>query len=53
MAYTRQTQDALERLDQALASLRGLIKRCKKEWCRIKTGNYKGWTLKKFLWGRI
>ena len=30
-----------------------LIKRCKKEWCRIKTGNYKGWTLKKFLWGRI
>ena len=30
-----------------------LIKRCKNEWCRIKTGNYKGWTLKKFLWGRI
>ena len=29
-----------------------LIKKCKKEWCRIETGNYKGWTLKKFLWGR-
>tara|TARA_Y100000590_G_scaffold155478_1_gene178739 strand:+ start:1206 stop:1664 length:459 start_codon:yes stop_codon:yes gene_type:complete len=29
-----------------------LIKKCKKEWCQIETGNYKGWTLKKFLWGR-
>ena len=29
-----------------------LIKKCKKEWCQIKTGNYKGWILKKFLWGR-
>tara|TARA_R110000744_G_scaffold292042_1_gene402598 strand:- start:28 stop:249 length:222 start_codon:yes stop_codon:yes gene_type:complete len=27
MAYAKQTQDALERLDQSLASLRGLIKR--------------------------
>ena len=29
-----------------------LITKCKKEWCQIKTGDYKGWTLKKFLWGR-
>ena len=29
-----------------------LIKKCKKKWCQIKTGNYKGWILKKFLWGR-
>ena len=28
------------------------IKKCKKEWCQIEIGNYKGWTLKKFLWGR-
>tara|TARA_R110002167_G_scaffold321032_4_gene526829 strand:+ start:1446 stop:1664 length:219 start_codon:yes stop_codon:yes gene_type:complete len=27
MKYTRQTQNALDRLDQSLASLRGLIKR--------------------------
>jgi len=27
MKYARQTQDALDRLDQALAQLRGLIKR--------------------------
>ena len=31
MAYEKQTQNALERLDQALASLRGLIKRGKNE----------------------
>ena len=30
-----------------------LIKKCKKEWCQIKTGNYKGWILKKYLWGKI
>ena len=31
MAYTRQTQEALERLDQSLARLRGLIKRGENE----------------------
>tara|TARA_R110001583_G_scaffold134971_1_gene286691 strand:- start:127 stop:345 length:219 start_codon:yes stop_codon:yes gene_type:complete len=31
MAYAKQTQDALDRLDQSLASLRGLIKRGKNE----------------------
>jgi len=30
-----------------------LIKKCKNEWCQIKTGKYKGWIFKKFLWGRI
>jgi len=29
-----------------------LIKKCRKEWCQIKTGNYKGWIFKRFLWGR-
>ena len=30
-----------------------LIKKCKQQWCKIKTGNYKGWIIKKNLWGRI
>ena len=30
-----------------------LIKKCKPQWCKIKTGNYKGWIIKKNLWGRI
>ena len=30
-----------------------LIKKCKKEWCKITTGSYEGWIAKKFLWGRI
>ena len=30
-----------------------LIKKCKKEWCKIKTGNYSGWIFKNALWGRI
>ena len=31
MKYARQTQDALDRLDQSLATLRGLIKRGQNE----------------------
>ena len=30
-----------------------LIKKCKKKWCKIKTGNYSGWIFKNALWGRI
>ena len=29
-----------------------LIKKCKKNWCRIETGEFKGWILKKYLWGK-
>ena len=29
-----------------------IIKKCKKEWCKIKTGNFNGWILKKHLWGK-
>ena len=30
-----------------------LIKKCKLEWCKIKTGNYTGWILKNSLWGKV
>ena len=30
-----------------------IIKKCKPTWCEIKTGDYKGWILKKYLWGKI
>ena len=30
-----------------------IIKKCKLTWCEIKSGDYKGWILKKYLWGRI
>ena len=30
-----------------------IIKKCKLTWCKIKSGDYKGWILKKYLWGRI
>ena len=30
-----------------------IIKKCKPTWCEIKTGNYKGWIVKKYLWGKI
>ena len=30
-----------------------LIKKCKSQWCKIQTGDYKGWIFKKNLWGRI
>ena len=30
-----------------------LIKKCKNEWCKIISGNYKGWVFKNVLWGRI
>ena len=30
-----------------------LIKKCKTDWCNIRTENYKGWVKKESLWGRI
>ncbi len=30
-----------------------LIKKCKQVWCKITTGEYKGWIQKKYLWGKI
>ena len=30
-----------------------LILKCKKNWCKIKTGNYTGWVIKDYLWGTI
>ena len=30
-----------------------IIKKCKLTWCEIKSGDYKGWILKKYLWGKI
>jgi len=30
-----------------------IIKKCKPKWCKIKTGNYKGWILKNYLWGMV
>lgn len=29
-----------------------IIKKCKEKWCKITTGNYKGWILKNYLWGK-
>ena len=30
-----------------------LTEKCKKKWCKIKTGNYSGWINKDALWGKI
>ena len=30
-----------------------LIKKCKKNWCKIKTGKYTGWVDKKNIWGNF
>ena len=30
-----------------------LVKKCKNNWCKIKTGNYSGWVEKKNLKGRL
>ena len=29
------------------------IVKCKNEWCKAKTGKYKGWLKKESLWGRL
>jgi len=30
-----------------------IIKKCKIKWCKIKSGNYKGWISKDDIWGKI
>ena len=30
-----------------------LVKKCKNNWCKIKTGNYSGWVEKQNLRGRL
>ena len=30
-----------------------LIKKCKVKWCKISSGDYKGWIVKNALWGKI
>ena len=30
-----------------------IIKKCEKNWCKIKSESYKGWVNKKNLWGTI
>ena len=30
-----------------------LIKRCKEKWCKITTGDFKGWISESSLWGKI
>ena len=29
-----------------------LIRKCNIKWCNVSSGKYKGWILKKFLWGK-
>jgi SH3-like domain-containing protein len=29
------------------------IKKCEKNWCKIKTGEFKGWVKKESLWGLL
>ena len=30
-----------------------LVKKCKIKWCKITSGNFNGWILKNYLWGKI
>ena len=30
-----------------------IVKKCKNEWCKIKTDNFKGWIERKDLWGKV
>ena len=30
-----------------------LIKKCNLKWCKIITGDFKGWIKKKYLWGKL
>ena len=30
-----------------------LIKKCKEKWCKITTGDFKGWIFESSLWGKI
>ena len=30
-----------------------IIKRCKLKWCKISSGDFRGWVYKNYLWGKI
>ena len=30
-----------------------LVEKCKLKWCKISSGDYQGWILKDYLWGKI
>ena len=30
-----------------------IVQKCEEEWCKIKTGKFKGWIKKKDVWGQI
>tara|TARA_B100000686_G_C16728423_1_gene939157 strand:+ start:305 stop:778 length:474 start_codon:yes stop_codon:yes gene_type:complete len=30
-----------------------LVKKCKQKWCKIITGDFNGWVLKNYLWGKF
>ena len=30
-----------------------IVKKCKEDWCKIITNDYKGWVLKNYLWGNF
>jgi len=30
-----------------------LVSKCKKKWCKITSGNFSGWILENYLWGKI
>ena len=30
-----------------------LIEKCKIKWCKIKTGDFKGWIFESYLWGKM
>ena len=30
-----------------------IVKKCKDQWCKISSGNFNGWILKNYLWGKI
>ena len=33
--------------------IKNLVKKCKEEWCRVNTGEFKGWVKKESLWGLL
>ena len=40
-------------INQSLSNIIQLILKCKNEWCKIYTGEFKGWLQKKSLWGLL
>ena len=30
-----------------------LISKCRKKWCKVSSGNFSGWILENYLWGKI